>query len=278
MRIVTVIENISNNSRLEGEFGLSLMLETDDDLYLIDAGASDAVVRNLKRLGFYPSYIKNIIISHNHDDHTGGLASLLEINKTAAVYLSEYAVGEYVKFKDGDLSILSSTALIFTSPERFHEVSDIHYISEDVALCSVRSPDPKYMVKDKYLFEIFDGKMIPDKFKHEIYVCAFDAKGRYNIICPCSHNGIINIINDAKTRFPDKKLNAYIGGLHLQGHSERLVNYTESDITALSSEINKTSLQRLYTCHCTGETAYKILKEHCNCPVDYIHTGDELII
>lgn len=278
MKIVTVIENISLNPRLEGEFGLSLMLETEDDLYLIDTGASDAVVRNLKRLGFYPSSIRNIIISHNHDDHMGGLASLLEINNTAAVYLSEYAVGEYVKFKDGDLSILSSTALIFTSPERFQEVSDIRYISDDVALCSVRSPDPKYTVKDKYLFEIFDGKMIPDNFKHEIYVCAFDAEDSYNIISPCSHNGIINIINDAKTRFPHKKLNAYVGGLHLQGHSQKLINYTETDIIALSSEINKTSLQKLYTCHCTGETAYNILREHCNCPVEYIHTGDELVI
>lgn len=41
----------------------------------------------MEKLGIKPESIGAIVISHSHYDHTGGLARILELNKTAVIYL-----------------------------------------------------------------------------------------------------------------------------------------------------------------------------------------------
>ena len=41
----------------------------------------------MKQEGISPDKIDAVVISHSHSDHTGGLSSILEVNKDAAIYL-----------------------------------------------------------------------------------------------------------------------------------------------------------------------------------------------
>lgn len=274
MRIVVIVEN-ETRGRLRSEIGLSLMLETNTKSVLIDAGASDLVVENLKKKGYLPERIENIVISHNHRDHIGGLEALLMKNDVAEVYVSENAQGEYVKCKDGVIEVLSDYYLMMTMPERFVKAGDIAYIGDDIALCCVRKTDKKYTGKNTYLKKIVNVKLQDDDFRHELYVAAFEGDS-YNIISPCSHNGIVNIIRDAKERFPDKTLNAYIGGLHIQGKESSIDEKTAAYVVRIAKKLNTTGLKALYTCHCTGRQPYRVFKELCDFPVKYITTGDEI--
>src|SRR4028119_1859865 len=58
-----------------------LLLENDDGLTLVDTGVVGSVERikdAIASLGAGPDDLKRIFITHQHDDHTGGLKGLLE--------------------------------------------------------------------------------------------------------------------------------------------------------------------------------------------------------
>ena len=58
-----------------------LLLENDDGWTLVDTGVASSAGRIRKAittLGSGPQDLKRIFITHQHDDHTGGLAGLLE--------------------------------------------------------------------------------------------------------------------------------------------------------------------------------------------------------
>src|SRR4028118_1484351 len=58
-----------------------LLLENDDGLTLVDTGVAGSVERiknAVASLGSGPDDLKRIFITHQHDDHTGGLKGLLE--------------------------------------------------------------------------------------------------------------------------------------------------------------------------------------------------------
>jgi glyoxylase-like metal-dependent hydrolase (beta-lactamase superfamily II) len=58
-----------------------LLLENDDGWTLVDTGTASSVGRirdAIEALGSGPEDLKRIFLTHQHDDHTGGLAGLLE--------------------------------------------------------------------------------------------------------------------------------------------------------------------------------------------------------
>lgn len=70
-----------------------LLLEDDDGWTLVDTGVSRSVPRikeALSALGSGPEDLKRIFLTHQHDDHTGGLSDLVEWAPEAEVWASEY--------------------------------------------------------------------------------------------------------------------------------------------------------------------------------------------
>ena len=60
-----------------GEWGFSAVVEADGHRILFDTGARpDTVLNNAKELGVDLSNITEVVLSHNHSDHTGGLITL----------------------------------------------------------------------------------------------------------------------------------------------------------------------------------------------------------
>ena len=61
-----------------GEWGFSALVEADDGhRILVDTGARpDTVLENARDLGIDLSSVSDVILTHNHDDHVGGLLTL----------------------------------------------------------------------------------------------------------------------------------------------------------------------------------------------------------
>jgi 7,8-dihydropterin-6-yl-methyl-4-(beta-D-ribofuranosyl)aminobenzene 5'-phosphate synthase len=73
---VTVLSTMLADRGL-GEWGYSALVEVDGKKILFDTGANpDVVLKNAKSLGIDLSDVEDVVISHNHDDHTGGLLTL----------------------------------------------------------------------------------------------------------------------------------------------------------------------------------------------------------
>ena len=63
----------------QADLGANVYLLTDGDLTLIDSGYSGKtgeIFRRVSRLGFNLADIANVLITHHHPDHIGGLAEL----------------------------------------------------------------------------------------------------------------------------------------------------------------------------------------------------------
>ena len=85
MEITFLVENNSRIDRyLLAEPALSIFIETEGKKILFDCGYSDVFIKNALKLSVNLEYITDIVISHGHDDHTGGLKFLNLKNKNIA--------------------------------------------------------------------------------------------------------------------------------------------------------------------------------------------------
>jgi len=89
MKVTIVYDNEVKNKKLKAGWGFSSLIETTSARpILFDTGAdSPTLLHNMKELGIDVKDIGIIVISHAHGDHTGGLQGILEVNKTAEIYL-----------------------------------------------------------------------------------------------------------------------------------------------------------------------------------------------
>lgn len=89
MKITVVYDNEVRGVGLRKGHGFSALIEDGGvPPLLFDAGADGPnLLHNMKELNIDPRNIGTIVISHAHDDHTGGLSEILSINEIADLYL-----------------------------------------------------------------------------------------------------------------------------------------------------------------------------------------------
>ena len=71
VRITTLSENTAGKGNLLAEWGLSILVETENTSVLLDTGNSVSVAHNADALGINLSKIDRIVLSHGHYDHIG---------------------------------------------------------------------------------------------------------------------------------------------------------------------------------------------------------------
>ena len=88
MSLTVVYDNNAYDPGLRTGWGLSVWLEYGAHTLLFDTGGDGAaLLDNVSALGLDPAAIDVVVLSHAHDDHTGGLFKLLEVNPRVTVYL-----------------------------------------------------------------------------------------------------------------------------------------------------------------------------------------------
>lgn len=116
IKLTALVENTTSSPLYDCKHGLCIYIETAKHKILFDVGPNDLFVKNAEKMGIDLKAVDTVVISHGHYDHGGGLAKLLEINKTAKVYVRENGFVPY-------FSLYFST--IFTMPLWLQPVSII---------------------------------------------------------------------------------------------------------------------------------------------------------
>jgi 7,8-dihydropterin-6-yl-methyl-4-(beta-D-ribofuranosyl)aminobenzene 5'-phosphate synthase len=80
-KITVLVTMVAGDPQLgDGEWGYSALVEVDGHKILYDTGASsDMVLNNAKALHIDLSAVEDVVLSHNHWDHVGGLMTLRRV-------------------------------------------------------------------------------------------------------------------------------------------------------------------------------------------------------
>ena len=268
MHVQTLVENTSHLAGLQGEHGLSLYIETGRHKILFDTGASALFAKNAAAMGIDLSSIDLAVLSHGHYDHGGGLATFLELNQTAPVYLQEEAFGAHYSKTPAGYSFIGLDSSL-KGHLRLIPVHEHLRIDENLELFShVHGPHPR-PDSNQNLYIRNENTYHPDSFIHEQNLALTEGNCRV-LLAGCAHCGILNILGEYKRLFggcPDY----VIGGFHLTsprtGRCAKL-----SMIKELAKTLKETPTV-YYTCHCTGLEVYQILKEQMGEQIQYLSTG-----
>jgi 7,8-dihydropterin-6-yl-methyl-4-(beta-D-ribofuranosyl)aminobenzene 5'-phosphate synthase len=261
MKVFTLVgDSKRQQSGFVAEHGLSLYFEQGGKRILFDTGASDSFIYNATLLGIDLSSVDICIISHAHNDHTGGLKYFLSLNDSAKVYMKSDAAGEfYIKrsFKLYKAGI---------DPEIFKTYKDrIEFIKQDAEIA-----DGVYAVTiDKHrhyphftslMYEKQDGELKKDDLEDELFVAVKHEDGAA-VLTGCSHHGVLNVLMTAQEKFGSVK--GVIGGFHLDGRKRfGVMRKKESgvELSAIAKYINDNKIKNVYIGHCIGDKAQEKLE------------------
>ena len=260
-KITTLAENSVYGKGLQGEHGLSLLVEAGEHKVLFDTGASDLFLRNARLLGLDLSDVEYVVLSHGHRDHTGGLYAFLKMNSVAKVVCKREVFRK--KFKnERENGMLHPEAL---DKSRFWLVDETTEIVPGV----FAFPDVKVVDRNDTHFEHFfteiEGEMRPDTFEDELALVLKGEKS-LSVLSACSHRGITNIIRAVQNAFPGLGLKLVMGGFHIH-------NAEEEKFNVISAFLGMKLPKRLGVCHCNGIDKYALFRQQFNDRVFYNYTG-----
>lgn len=121
MRFKIFYNDISVKEGVKPEWGFSALIEHNGKKILFDTGGNaDILVANMKKMGCDPAEIKQVFISHEHWDHTGGL-SVIKAERIGGGAFKELFPGFYTtgmlegKIKEQSLVVDTEEGLIIVT-------------------------------------------------------------------------------------------------------------------------------------------------------------------
>lgn len=266
MKLTVLCDNHTVIDRyLLGEPALSIYIENGRDRILFDTGYSDVFIQNAMTLGIDLSHLSAIVISHGHNDHTGGLFHLLNRFDLSGTRLIAHPDIFQKRIYDGlDVGCPISRAfckekgLIITETRDPVKLSEnLYYLGEIPRQTAFESRFPTGEI-------IGRGNRIPDYVMDDSALAYLSEEGPF-VITGCSHSGICNILLAAVSLYDRRvKASGIIGGFHLLQESDPL----EETVRFLKDHTCGT----LYPCHCVSLRAKCRLMQEL--PVREIGTGE----
>ena len=159
-------DNRTDDSRLETEHGLSILLETERHRILLDTGASDVFIRNAEKTSLDLSTVDYVFISHGHSDHAGGLKHFVKMNDKAKIIVSPDALkGKFYSKRQGLHSITATWPEM--PSERLLTVGHSGSVGDDIYIMAHIPQIHPMPEGNRHLFaEKADGSCVRDDFRH----------------------------------------------------------------------------------------------------------------
>jgi len=273
MKIQNLIEDTLTDNGCLAEHGLSFYVETPNHKVLVDAGASDKFLKNAVKLNINLTQVDILVLSHGHYDHSGGIIPFTEINPNARIYIHEKASEDYYSEKP-DRTYYAGIDKAIAELSQTKKVSKDTKIDEELFVFTNVTGRRHWPQGNKKLKKLVDGNFLQDEFDHEQYLI-IKAEGKEILMSGCAHNGVLNILDryiELKGHEPD----IVISGFHMMKSGV----YTAEEIETIrqtARELKKYKT-RYYTGHCTGEPAFEIMKEILGNQIEYIRSGEKIII
>lgn len=242
-----------------GEWGYAALVEVDGRKVLFDTGARpEVVLENAKELGIDLSTVEDVVISHFHSDHTGGLLplrrALMARNPKA---LSRLHVGAGIFELRFDSTGRASNSFVAVA-DAYRQTGGIvneHAVPTEIIPGAwltgpVARPHDERNWSPGLAVKV-NGELVPDNLREDSSLVISTTQGGI-VITGCGHAGIMNIADAARALTGEGQLLAVIGGLHLFAKPDAVLQRTAAHLKGL---------RYLLGGHCTGIEATVRLRE-----------------
>lgn len=259
---VLVDNNVYIDHYYYGEPALSFFIEDNQEKILFDTGYSDVFYTNAKKLGIDLSTVKKVVLSHGHNDHTGGLPVLDTIftqQKPEIIahpltffpkQACEGAIGSVISLDE-----LSQKYNMQLSQKPLKLSEHLTFLGEIPELVSF---EPRKQVGETKIA----GEFVPDYVTDDSAI-VYEGEEGIHIITGCSHSGISNICEYAKQVTGKEKISGVIGGFHLFDEDQQLAQTIDY--------FDKNQISTLYPCHCVSFVAKAAI--HNKIPIGEVGVG-----
>jgi len=259
LRITTLSENTAGGGNLLAEWGLSILIETDEVNILLDTSSGISASHNADILGIDLSKIDKIVLSHGHFDHTGGLRQILrkmrkevEIIAHPDIWAAKYARRKGQKdryigmpFQRQELESLGARFNLTTKSIKITD--NIMTTGEIPMVTDFEEIEPnRFFVKEETGWQT--DELLDDQ------ALIINTEQGLVVILGCAHRGIINTLYHAQQLTGVKPIHMVLGGCHLISASKEQIQLTISALRELGT-------QKLGVSHCTGLPAAVIMAQ-----------------
>ena len=259
---ITILSTMLSDEGI-GEWGFAALVEADGHRILVDTGAKpDTVLSNLRSLHIDLSDVREVVLTHNHDDHVGGLLTLRrEFMKNNPDALSVAHVGKGIFFSRPENGKEDNVMLML---RKEYESTGGKFVEHDAPVelfpgawlsGPVPRPYPERNWSAAGRVQTPSG-LIEDNIPEDQSLVLKTSKGLV-VVSGCGHAGIINTITFAEKEFPATPVYALIGGFHLFSATDEQLDWT-------ADKLKGYGVSYLVGAHCTGIEAVYRLRQRLN--------------
>jgi 7,8-dihydropterin-6-yl-methyl-4-(beta-D-ribofuranosyl)aminobenzene 5'-phosphate synthase len=236
---------------LIGEHGFACLIESEDAT-LFDTGQGFGIVNNMQKMGKQFDAIRQVVLSHGHFDHTGGLLTVLQNRKEKTpVYVHPDAFNDKKAVIPLPQNTIEMPIGMRASKEEFEQAgADFKFIKGFVkitdslsALSDVKRPSD-WKTWDVRLKQKINGEIKDDPFTDDLSLLITTDSGPV-VLLGCAHAGIVEILDDLSERTGHKEFHAVIGGTHLE-------NAPEGYVLKAMETLKQYHVKKIAVSHCTG--------------------------
>ena len=257
LRITVLAENTVHRSDLLAEHGLSFWIEADRRKILFDTGQGMVLKHNAEVLGVDLATADDVVISHGHFDHTGGVAINGGLKWHAALYAHPEAFRtRYTKPADKPArSIGWAGGPVSELPSRFSKVVETPTVTSIVdGICVTgRIPRQNDFEDTGGPFYLDEAGMQPDLLDDDQALFIETQRGLV-ILLGCGHSGLVNTLRHIAQFTHQNRFYAVIGGMHLLDSSEDRISRTINTLLEYNVQV-------VAPVHCTGQSATAALRQ-----------------
>jgi len=255
---VTILSTMLADAGI-GEWGFAALVEVDGHRLLFDTGARPGTVRdNAKELGVDLSDVDEVVLSHHHDDHVGGLVTLRRSfmqTRPGALSRAHVGAGIFLARLDAKGRPENSMPAIRSEYQelggQFVEHDGPVQLWPGVWLTGpVPRTNPERNWSGSNRIETSNG-LIEDTLPEDQSLVVDTPKGLV-LVSGCGHAGVVNTLEYARRQVRTAPVLAAIGGFHLFPADDAKLDWT-------ADKLRDFGLAHLLGAHCTGiEAVYRL--------------------
>jgi 7,8-dihydropterin-6-yl-methyl-4-(beta-D-ribofuranosyl)aminobenzene 5'-phosphate synthase len=255
VKITCVVDDrVLPDWELKAEHGASFLIDSEGGQVLFDTAQSGSVLlHNMESLGIKPEEIDLLVLSHGHNDHTGGLAGLLERVPGIPLYASPDIFRDRFRKTDTgprkvgpevDREWLESRVSLHLSAEPAEVLPGVWTTGEITSRPEPEGRSSTHLVRQ-------GAGWAADSYLDDMSL-VLETKSGLVLLCGCCHAGLLNTLARVHEIF-GREPSAVVGGVHL-------VHADTPTMDRVIAKLRDYGPPQLWVSHCTGDRSFLRLK------------------